>query len=241
MCTATWSVEPGWATLRFNRDESKSRPTARPPSLLEGGPLKRLAPIDPAGGGSWLCLNERGLCCFLLNNYRASAGREATEGRFSRGLLSLSLCLEADRSGAERRLAAQSLKAFMPFILGLLDREGVSLFGWDGSELEALESGEGMITTSSYRSDDVEAYRRRRYRELAETARGQRETWRRTFHTETAHADSAFNPMMLRKDSRTHNLSTIRISERMASFRYEEALGESRSLGPPFEKSLTCR
>lgn len=240
MCTATWSVESGAAILCFNRDESRSRPPADPPAILEGGAWKRLAPIDPVGGGSWLCLNERGLCCFALNNYRAPAALQAPESRLSRGLLPLSLCLEADRAQAEQRLAAKSLHLFMPFFLGLLDRKGVSLFGWDGRKLETVEAGEGIITTSSFRTDEVEAYRKGRYRDLEEGSEDRSEPWRRTFHTEAAHPDPAFNPMMARRDSCTHNLSTIRIGERGASFRYEEVSGENRSLGPPREIRLDC-
>lgn len=77
MCTATWAFRggPGAWTLElgFNRDEHRSRPKAHPPRLRRpaAGGRAFIAPRDPLGGGSWLAVNDAGICLALLNRYPA--------------------------------------------------------------------------------------------------------------------------------------------------------------------------
>ncbi len=75
MCTASWSVGEGRLSLFFNRDERKTRSEASPPALLTLDETRLLAALDPDAGGTWLAVNEFGLCVFLLNNYGAEAKR----------------------------------------------------------------------------------------------------------------------------------------------------------------------
>ena len=92
MCTVTWIVESHGYQLFFNRDELRTRKPAEKPTIRTNAILPFIAPADGDHGGSWIAVNEAGLCVCLLNG---DGGREAqppTGTTFvSRGLLPLTL------------------------------------------------------------------------------------------------------------------------------------------------------
>ena len=56
----------GWR-LACNRDESRKRPAAEPPSSHTFGPRHALMPTDPPSGGTWIAVNSAALAATLLN------------------------------------------------------------------------------------------------------------------------------------------------------------------------------
>ncbi|MDQ8180196.1 NRDE family protein [Pelagicoccus sp. SDUM812005] len=240
MCTATWSVGQGRLSLFFNRDERKTRSQARPPAVLNDGETKRIAAIDPDAGGTWLAVNEFGLCVFLLNNYGAQArGAGALGHARSRGELPLRYASCKTRAQGVEALRADSFAGrYNPFLIGLADTDGVEGFAWDGESLSPLSFGKGFVTTSSYRTAEVQAYRESRYDELRAGREYLTPAEMRELLTVPLHPDPAFNALMLRQDSRTHNLSQIEVDRGGVSFRYWPVVGESRSLGPETQVSL---
>lgn len=226
MCTASWSVGQERLSLCFNRDERKSRGEASGPITLERGGTRMIAAIDSDAGGTWLAVNEFGLCVFLLNNYGAQTLRaQPLENARSRGELPLRYASYLNQAEALGHLSDTRLVEYNPFILGFADVESVSLFSWDGENVEDLRNPSGIVTTSSHRTQEVESYRKSRYEGLKDAA-----DKRRDFHVGTPHEDPAFNPMMLRVDSRTRSVSTIEIASHRVSYTYEAVLDETRQL-----------
>ena len=121
------------------------------------------------------------------------------------------------------------LSCYRPFHVGLLSLEGIRVFSWNGCVLSERGASSGLLTTSSFRSREVQAYRERRYLELGCTCVDER----RRFHVELHHEDRAFNPFMSREDSETHNVSVVEITPEAICYRYEERKPGSLELGEP--------
>lgn len=232
MCTASWSVADSGLTLCFSRDERKTRSEATPPKIYSERGMRFIAAIDPDGGGTWAAVNERGLCVFLLNNYRACVETLARrKGLLSRGRLPVHFSGCVSRDTAARELRGYCLDRYNPFILCFADRYGVEGFAWNGAELTPVDFEGGMVTTCSFRTDEIESYRKRRYKELLGDDSAFSEEKQRVFHTELRHEDPAFNTLMLREESRTHSISTVRLSRHEIRFAYQPIVADERRLG----------
>lgn len=234
MCTASWIAGSDRAMLIFNRDERKDRPRAIPPRVFEENGVSRIAPIDPQGQGTWLAVNQFGLCCFLLNNYEVSGSALKTENPISRGLLPLKLTEVKRIHEAEEVLNSMDLTRYRPFYVGLLCIAGIRILSWDGSVLREQDTSDGMLTTSSFKSQEVQSYRRNQYKEINREILAER----RSFHVEMNHKNLAFNPFMLRVESKTHNVSTIDLGVSEVVFGYEERISETSKLRSPLEVPL---
>lgn len=242
MCTASWSADGERLSFCFNRDELKSRGEAIPPEVLTSQGVSLMAATDADAGGTWLAVNEFGLCTFLLNNYAATAKSSlAPEGARSRGELPLRFASCKTKKGAVEAVLESDFSKYRPFVLGLVTVDGAKLLSWDGIGLEELDSTSSFVTSSSYRTAEVEGYRSNRYRELLGAFEFLDSLPRREFHLELENRDVAFNPMMLRNDSRTHSLSTVEVEADQVSLKYEAVLGDSRSLAEPVVLRLPRR
>ncbi len=158
MCTASWLIGPDGYDLLFNRDELRNRPLALPPRRGERQGMRYLAPVDPQGGGTWIAVNQAGLCLFLLNR---RPDREPHAPQASRGLIPLALI---DSTGVEevgRRAAALDLARYRPFTLGViaLGAPGTpgtpgtpggppTVFAWTGEALETAVATPPLVSSS---------------------------------------------------------------------------------------------
>lgn len=237
MCTASWWIGSGRTELCFNRDERKDRPRAAPPQARSVGSTLCLWPRDPRSDGTWILANERGLCVFVMNLYSAEAWGPAPSSPRSRGELPLLLAEEASVEPAAARLRALDLAAYPPFIVGLLDSLRCRALAWDGQRLREVSAPDGFLTTSSFRSAEVQAYRENRY---AETVASNPADWpgRRAFHFETAHPDPAFNPLMRRSESETHSVSLLRFEGMRLVFEYWAREADSEAWHEPVSLEL---
>ena len=68
----------------MNRDESLLRPVAMPPRVVRRGDRVAVFPQEPEGG-SWIGVNDTGLCVALINWYAAE--KTPGSGRISRGIV----------------------------------------------------------------------------------------------------------------------------------------------------------
>ncbi|MEP7013141.1 MAG: NRDE family protein [Acidobacteriota bacterium] len=152
MCTASWLIGPDGYDLLFNRDELRTRPIALPPRRGERQGMRYLAPVDPQGGGTWIAVNEVGLCLFLLNR---RPDREPRAPQASRGLIPIELI---DSTGIEevgRRAAALDLARYRPFTLGVIAPGAPGgpggpprVFAWTGEALESAPAPPPLVSSS---------------------------------------------------------------------------------------------
>jgi hypothetical protein len=66
MCTVSFVPNENGFLLGMNRDESRFRPIALPPQVHGGAGEFSVYPSEP-GGGTWIGMNNSGLCLALIN------------------------------------------------------------------------------------------------------------------------------------------------------------------------------
>jgi|ETNmetMinimDraft_22_1059887.scaffolds.fasta_scaffold00021_19 hypothetical protein len=224
MCTVSWSLREQGHRLYFNRDESRSRPRASAPRMLEWNGVDIVAPIDPQGGGSWIALNGKGEVAFLLNNYAAMKDSEGSRDYCSRGEIPLKLAACGDERERLDAIRESGSDRYRPFHIGvLIPGEKAVLYSWDGFRLEQRTPDLPFLSTSSYRSEEVQFYRRTRFQEFFPDGNTSR-LWEKglKYHCDRIHEDPAFNPAMSREDAETHCLSRVTVTSERFEFEYWE-------------------
>lgn len=233
MCTVTWAATDHGYVVWFNRDEQRTRPPAEPPRVQHRRGVACLAPVDPQGGGTWLSVNEFGLTVGLLNYYAAGVVAPSAHPR-SRGLLVGDLADAPDPETVWARLAGTEPARYPPFLLVCFDPLGrAGLARWDGQQLSRrkLTEADRPLTTSSFRSAEVEASRRERFLAQAPTA-----DTLRAFHIGRDDRGEAYAVWMSRPDAHTVSLSGVVVTPSRVSFSYAERdVGER----PGAERVLT--
>jgi len=223
MCTATWLWDDEGYWLLFNRDERRSRGRAQPPTRFERDGLSYLAPRDGDAGGTWLAVNETGLCVALLNYYDAPAEAKAPSISFtSRGLLVSSLARMSRLVELERGLAALVMHRYRPFTLLALTPREAALFEWTGSSLRRLPEPTPRLLSSS--GHDAPTAYRLRQEELA-TIEPNSLPALRQFHRSHQPERGPFSPCMHRADASTVSFSVVRVGRQRVSIEYAD--------GPP--------
>jgi hypothetical protein len=245
MCTVSWtSDEGGCYQLFFNRDEQRSRPRAKRPQLFERDGRGLIAPIDERSQGSWMAVNDLGVCAFLLNGYEVATSDGKTEVPLrSRGEIPISLCGQFGFDRSLDTLMGLEPERFPPFFAGLIGPEdGARIFCWNGLSFEERLLELPFLTTSSFQSEAVQTYRRDRFLELCHPDGPFIDPEKLLdYHRDSIHANGAFNPLMSRGDAETHCLSSISVDSRAARYQYREVDPGNGKLRPPLVIELKLR
>ncbi len=224
MCTASWTSRKQSYRLYFNRDEQRSRPRAAPPRkrIIDG--VQVVAPTDSLAGGSWIAVNDHGVSAFLLNNYAFCATSPQDKRFRSRG--EIPLLAVAQRSFDKSLEAVRTLTYtdYRPFLIGLMGPENdCRICEWNGIEAKNRTLRIPMLTTSSFKTSEVESYREKRYEAMVLSSSSIDESDPHyDYHCDVENADRAFNPLMSRSDAETQCLSVISVSSEGIDFDYYE-------------------
>ena len=224
MCTVSWSLRGNGYRLYFNRDERKSRPIADRPKEIEWRGTRLIAPIDPQGGGSWIASSEQGTTAFLLNYYAATIETNSSGQFRTRGEIPLAIAAAPEWEGRLRRIEGFATSDYRPFLVGFVNPGSpVRAYSWNGRSLERLDLKDSIVTTSSFRSCEVESYRQELYKSCVNKGRSDW-AWKNglQYHLDMSHEDAAFNPSMSREDSETHCISVVTVDEGSLEFDYWE-------------------
>jgi hypothetical protein len=212
MCTVSWLHHPGGYDLFCNRDEKLFRARAEAPRVRVRRSVRCLAPQDPAGGGTWIGVNEFGVSLCLLNAY--VKGRTGTE---SRGLLVHSLLHHRTSSEAVRAAYRTDLRDFAPFTLLAIEPEWPPrILTWDALHKIVLPDARSWNPLTSSSVDLDGATQRRR----AAFPRRRDVDSLTAFHKSHAPRPGPRSVCMHRDDAETVSFSRIQVNGSRVQFDY---------------------
>lgn len=221
MCTLTWFRRGAGFELFFNRDERLTRPRGLAPRVHERAGRRWIAPSDPEGGGTWIGVNEFGVCVALLNGYLRAD--EASRSWVSRGELVDGVLDAASAREVEVRVRKRELERYRSFTLVAVDPAHPALIAtWDGREAGFDRRAEGVPPICSSSLDPTGATRARRELFASLHARHGNvdgELLER-FHTSHAPARGALSPCMHRDDAATQSFTRVRVDGEHVELHY---------------------
>jgi hypothetical protein len=224
MCTLTWKYSQGGYELHFNRDESRVRVKATPPSVLTNLPSAVIAPRDPEAGGTWICVNQYGVSLCILNNYRPA---ERYIGSRSRGLLVDALNQASTVKMIYQQIEEQDRTRFSPFDLFAFQPDGdVTNIRWDGLNLVETKPTEAFMTSSGFDPIHVIAGRKTQFSQQSSDCLYE-------FHRSHQPSRSANSVCMHRPDAKTLSYSRITVDEKTCRFFYANGSPCSTPLAEP--------
>lgn len=222
MCTLTLRRSGRGYLLTMNRDERLERAPEEPPGLHEQGRVRWAGPLDGAGRGSWIGLNEFGVTAALLNRYPDLEGdtepeppsSENTASRPSRGRI-IPLLLGQGRG---RQVLNWLGGPFDPspydrFTLLVAWPGGARLFLWKGAgTLVAREAAKPWewLSSSSWRQPEVLEWRRRLFDEWLATGEAFRGPLP-TYHLHQTSGYEAWSPLMRRDYAATRSITQVEV------------------------------
>ena len=223
MCTVTVVAWRNTVRVACNRDEQRSRAAALPPQIRQFGNRQAILPIDPAGGGTWIGVNNAGLAMTLLNVNSAKIMLRSKAPRMSRGSIIPSL-LHCDSLTAAvdcgQKVAARH---YAPFHLVLVSQEEAAELRSDAKEVRLIRRSalsKPLLFTSSGLGDElVEGPRRELFNELF----SRRECWfaqQDALHRHQWPDRPHLSVCMSRPDARTVSHSVVALSPRAVSLTY---------------------
>jgi hypothetical protein len=130
MCTVSFLPTAAGFRLGMNRDEKRSRVTALPPEIFRVRDRCAIYPREP-DDGTWLAINDAGLCLALINWHRIE--REPEGKLESRGRIIPQLIGASDGRAVGCELRQMALRQVRPFRLIAIDagRQMVTEWQWN--------------------------------------------------------------------------------------------------------------
>ena len=223
MCTLSFMPVEGGFHLLMNRDEQRSRTTALPPRLHPCGNLRAIYPSEQ-GGGTWIGVNESGLCAALLNWY--SKPSLTDRPAFSRGLIIPTLLAAGNRKEAVSLLQSLPLDHLEPFRLFLFHagERGITSLSSDSVTLEELDLPWERSHWFSSGYDEPEAGRIRGM--TAKRAESQSDPgtleWLRRLHCSHYPEEGPFSICMHRDDACSVSMTEISFLNQRVALTYHE-------------------
>jgi hypothetical protein len=218
MCTVSFVPTANRFRLGMNRDEKRTRINALPPEILHHGERRAIYPCEP-GGGTWLGVNDAGLCLALINWHRIE--REPQGKLESRGTLIPQLIGLASGVAAGRALRRMNLGRMRPFRLLAFDArpQTVREWRWDTVALATRRHGWQIAHWFSSGYDEAEA-EKQRARICASVSLGNTHVLRE-LHRSHGPKRGPFSICMHRTDAATVSFSEVIVSTKRITFRYQ--------------------
>lgn len=214
----------------MNRDESRQRPRALPPTLVREKGVVALHPIDIPSRGTWIAVNEFGLCLCLLNaNPTATPSMSAAslgKSYRSRGELIPMLIHHAAASVALAELIEKDLRAYPPFRMLAVDELSTCLLTSTHGAPPAVEvfapHSHFMLASSGLGDDLVTPPRERLFKEMISNKGVDRATLQDTYHAHTWPGQENISVLMSRKEARTVSTTFVLLQRTSISMQYRE-------------------
>jgi len=207
VCTLTLLQTDTGYVVTMNRDEHRDRFEGGM-TLKHGEQGSYCYPLDPEGGGTWIAMNAYGVTVALLNRYLTpTIDKAISRGKLVSGAISL-----GSYKNVCDHIAALDWNNYNPFDCVVIDQSGQStLFSWDRGQasMENPSTSEPfLLTSSAFRFDEVQDYRRSQFKTWWE--RYGTATDIDAFHLEQSELLENSAVLMSRED--THTKSIVQIS-----------------------------
>lgn len=219
MCTVSFIPAAQGFRLAMNRDEKRTRTVALPPDVFSREGRRAIYPRE-RNGGTWLAVNDTGLCLALINWH--SIKREPNEQPYSRGRIIPALSGATEVRAIVHRLAKMTLQNVRPFRLLVFDsrpKESAEL-RWDLDHLSVRRHPwrRGHWFSSGY--DEAKAERERSKVCARWHASGQISTALGKLHASHLPRRGPFSICMHRPDAATVSYAEVTVSDRRVTLRY---------------------
>jgi hypothetical protein len=220
MCTVTFIPVGNKFLFSSSRDEHADRPVADFPREYEREGQRLLYPRDTLAGGSWIAVNESGNVAVLLNG-AMKAHQPEPPYRKSRGLILLDLISKPSPADA---FEESDFSGIEPFTVILFDHQHLYSGKWDGRMkwMETVSSQQPHIWSSVTLYDPAAIRKRERWFQQWI----QENPYPGTldvihFHQKGGDGDP-FNDILMNREKKlfTNSISSVRISDELAIFRY---------------------
>lgn len=204
------------------------------------GDRSAIMPIDPVSDGTWIAVNDRGLCLVLLNAYDADpkaaeadwASGSDPQPKASRGTIIPRLMHHATAVSAFEEGEGLSPGEFPPFRLLLIDENSVGQVRSNGlaleSILESVERSPIMYTSSGLGDAVVDLPRRELFVTCFRAGRNPADA-QDEFHRHRWQDRPHLSVDMERPDARTVSRTVVEISRREIRMRYESIAPDGAS------------
>jgi len=218
MCTVSFVPTARGFYLAMNRDEKRTRAPGLPPALVSSGGRRAIFPREP-DGGTWIGINDAGICLALINWHRISR-KPKLEAR-SRGLVIDSLITSASLQQIGRSLKQLPLAALNPFRLLAADSRTRQLVEWQWN-LEQLHKRKHPWHVAHWFSSGFNEREAERVRTSVCARNGASASLAalRRLHRSHAPRRGAFSICMHRADAVTVSYAEFIVTPRRATMRY---------------------
>lgn len=211
MCTITAQQDGGRLLVTMNRDEVRGRAPEQPPT--ERGDL--VYPVDGQAGGTWIGVNRRGVCACIANLYPQDAAVSTYEPppalRRTRGEIVPDVLDLGNPEALRRWMTSLDARLYPPFTLLVfaVGKPWMQL-RWTGQGEPELQTGHGkwfMLSSSSWNTDSVLSWRRRKFEQwlLAPRFMGTLPT----FHLLQPRDMEEWAPLMSRDTAHTRSITQV--------------------------------
>ena len=224
MCTVTIVPFDDGFRLACNRDERRDRHTAATPKVRRLRHRVAIFPMDPAGGGTWVGVNDLGLAAALLNRNIDAAAPSGNRPLRSRGRIIPRLLDSASVTDALTMAATLDPTQFDLFRLVLVQTGVAVVVTSDGLALSIETMGVSrplMLTSSSLGDAVVEGPRRRLFERLVLRRRGACLAAQTRFHLHQWPSRTEISVAMERPDARTVSRTFINVTSDTIELRYD--------------------
>jgi hypothetical protein len=241
MCTLTWFAQPDGYQLFFNRDERRTRKPGLPPALGLAGTTPYIAPQDGDFGGSWICVNDRGLTLCVLNGHAEDDPSQPDTGYSSRGELPTGLIARRSISEVDADLCRRDLKAYRAFTLAGFAADGRTyLWEWRSGALHGRPSidPDSPLVSSSFDSYAAREHRSELFQRLRPIQTDDRERVHLAYHASHEPQRGPHSPCMHREDGETVSFSWIKVDRETVNFVYA---GRSPCAGLPHQPPIVLQ
>ena len=190
----------------MNRDESVLRQKEIPPKAYEHG----WYPLDPQSGGTWCGMSKFGTVYCLLNRYDGAK----TSPSLSRGTIIPDL------------LAGKNItdfSVFDSFSLITYGKKEKHLTVWDGKKItkEYITALPFFMTSSSYKKDEVIAYRKKTFRNFIKQHPSPGDVDILFFHLSVNEERKDYAIFTERKESHTTSTLQLSVGKTLHSYYYD--------------------